>query len=116
MFNQAVKYKKHRGIHCGALSDGKKILAFYEDVGRHNVLDKLIGHAFLKELPLNTLIYLTSGRINATIAEKAAAGKIPYIISRSIITSRALDIAKTNNLGIIGRVESASPIVYNVPE
>ncbi len=64
MFRSAEIYRKHGGIHCSALSDGEKIVAFKEDIGRHNAFDKVVGEALQKGLDLSLMIYFTSGRVN----------------------------------------------------
>ncbi len=110
--NSASKYLDHGGIHCAALSDGKEILALYEDVGRHNAFDKAIGAAVRKNVSPAGLIYFSSGRINSEIAEKAAVCRLPLLVSRSIATTRACDILSKGNAEIIGRIESASPFFY----
>ncbi|SHE93324.1 FdhD protein [Desulfofundulus australicus DSM 11792] len=35
------------GVHCAALADGRNLLVMFEDIGRHNAVDKVLGHAFL---------------------------------------------------------------------
>ena len=110
--NSAAKYLNHGGIHCAAMADGEKILAIYEDVGRHNAFDKAIGAVVRKNISPAGLIYFSSGRINSEIAEKAAVCKLPLLVSRSIATTRACDILSKGNVEIIGRIESSSPLFY----
>ncbi len=51
--------------HCCALAYGDKILCCFEDIGRHNALDKAVGFALLQGIPLEETAVYTSGRISA---------------------------------------------------
>jgi FdhD protein len=112
MFNKAEIYKEYGGIHCSALSDGKTIIAFNEDIGRHNAFDKVIGTALLKGFKLEKLIYFTSGRVNLEVMNKAVACRIPLVVSRSIMSSAAFEQAEKNGTTVIGRILTEEPFVY----
>jgi FdhD protein len=116
MFSRAIAYKKYGGMHCAAVSNGKELLALCEDVGRHNAVDKVIGKSLLKNVDFKKSMIITTGRISTDMVLKAANVSCPFIASRSIPTSSALELA--NNLGItvIGRVVSSNPIVYMYEE
>jgi FdhD protein len=86
------------GVHSVALCQGKEILLFHEDIGRHNALDKVIGEAAFKGIDTSDKMMVMSGRISSEILIKAAKRKIPIVISRSAPTDLAIDYA--NNLGI----------------
>ncbi|MDC7225161.1 MAG: formate dehydrogenase accessory sulfurtransferase FdhD [Spirochaetales bacterium] len=112
MFSTASIYKKHGGIHCSAFTDGETLLAFKEDIGRHNAYDKVVGELLMKELDPSELIYITSGRVNHEVMQKTLAGRIPAIVSRSICSSAAYNAALENGVVVIGRILEDSPIVY----
>ncbi len=116
MFSKAQMYKQYGGMHCAAVSDGNEILALSEDVGRHNAVDKVIGKGLLKKVDFSQCMIITTGRISTDMVLKAANIACPLIVSRSIPTTSALELA--NNLGItvIGRVVSSNPIVYMYEE
>ncbi|MFA9424612.1 MAG: formate dehydrogenase accessory sulfurtransferase FdhD [Sedimentibacter sp.] len=116
MFSKAQMYKQYGGMHCAAISDGNEILGLCEDVGRHNAVDKVIGKGLLKKIDFSQCMIITTGRISTDMVLKAANIACPLIVSRSIPTTSALELA--NNLGItvIGRVVSSNPLVYMYEE
>jgi len=90
------------GVHSAALrfKDGKDI--FYEDVGRHNAVDKVIGTALMENLPIKEGVLLISGRISTEIVLKTARLGIPVLVSQSGPTSVSLAIAQQTNMTLIG--------------
>jgi FdhD protein len=77
---------------CGLWAEGK-LQAFYEDVGRHNAVDKIIGAILLGKAPTNGAIY-TTGRLTSDMVLKCARIGIPIIMSRTAPSSLGLAIAK----------------------
>lgn len=100
------------GVHSCALSDGKDILVFGDDIGRHNALDKIIGQAVLQDISLDDKIILTTGRISSEIMIKIAKRGIPAVISKSAPTELALDIATDLNITVIGFARGLKMNVY----
>lgn len=67
----------------------------YEDVGRHNAVDKIIGKLMLeRKLPANSYIMQVSGRLGYEIVSKAIKVGIPIICGISAPTSLAIEIAE----------------------
>lgn len=92
------------GLHAAAIFDlSGSLLVAREDIGRHNAVDKVIGHAFLKSLlPLDKSILLVSGRSSFEIVQKALAARIPIIASVSAPSSLAVEFANENGQSLIG--------------
>jgi len=101
------------GVHSCALSTNEEILYFEEDIGRHNALDKIFGHAMLESIPLDDKYILTTGRISSEIIQKALKRKIKVIVSRSAPTNLAIDLAKQSNISLIGFARGQSLNIYN---
>ena len=97
----------HAAAACAA--DGT-ILAAYEDVGRHNALDKLIGSA----TPMNGFVLVTS-RLSFEMVDKALVLGTPLIAGVSAPTSMAIDHARTNGLTLVALARPDAMLVMNDP-
>ncbi|NOZ06310.1 MAG: formate dehydrogenase accessory sulfurtransferase FdhD [Chloroflexi bacterium] len=108
----AILYRRSQGVHTSALSDGKRLLATAEDVGRHNTLDKLRGYALQQGIPTGDTILLTTGRISSEMLQKAADMGSSIVISRTSPTSLSLELARAWNVTLIGYVRGRRLRVY----
>jgi FdhD protein len=88
------------------------MLFLSEDIGRHNAVDKVIGRGLLTNVSFGTAQLLTTGRISSDIVMKTARAGIPVVISLSIATSLAVDLALRAGILLIGRGAKPEPIVY----
>ena len=100
------------GVHSGALLAGGEIRYVTEDVGRHNLTDKIIGAALLDGVALRGTLLLISARISAEMAVKAWRGGVGGIASLSVPTSLAREIARRAGIWLVGRSLRGSPYLY----
>jgi FdhD protein len=103
-------------IHSAALSDGKVILCFAEDIGRHNAVDKVIGYALLEQIRFSGKVLLASGRISSEISSKCSRWGIPILATRTAPTHLAVEIAEKRGVTIVGFVRGNRFNVYTHPE
>ena len=99
---KSVVFRETGGVHSAALCQGDKIMAFAEDIGRHNAVDKIIGEVFLKGEETKDKFLLLSGRVSSEILIKAARLGVPLIVSRSSPTNMAIKLAKQLNITLMG--------------
>ena len=95
-------FQKTGGTHTAALAEADQIIYQFEDIGRHNALDKVIGKAINDNLSLKDKILLTSGRISSEMIVKALKQGIPFLVSRSAPTAAAVKIARDRNMTLVG--------------
>lgn len=83
------------GIHAAGIFtlDGE-LLCVREDIGRHNAVDKVVGHFFLKgQVPLADRILAVSGRAGFELVQKALKAAVPVMVSVGAASSLAVDMA-----------------------
>jgi FdhD protein len=102
------------GLHASALFNRDGSLEIVrEDVGRHNALDKLIGHAFLADrLPLEKRILLVSGRVSFELMQKALAAGIACVAAISAPTTAAVEFAEASGQTLVGFLRGERMNVY----
>ena len=104
------------GFHMVVLLDSQHVISVAEDIGRHNAVDRIIGHALRNGIDLSQTFVISSGRISSEMVRKCLTANIPIIISRSATTTLSVDIANKTGLTVIGFARGGKMNIYSHPE
>jgi FdhD protein len=100
------------GVHSAALCNTREMLVFADDIGRHNAIDKVLGHCLLRGIATDDGIVLTSGRIPSEILLKVARARVPIIVSVSAPTDLGVRLADGLGITVVGFVRGDRMNVY----
>ena len=111
-------FDKTGGLHAAGIFDRNgELLILREDIGRHNAVDKILGHLFLKNrMPLEDCVLMVSGRASFEIIQKSLAGRVGIICAVSAPSSLAVDMAKESGQTLIGFLRERKFNVYSHKE
>lgn len=104
------------GVHSAVLADDHGIVAWFEDIGRHSALDKLIGWCVIHGVSAADKTLLFSGRVPYEIITKAIKLGCPAIISPGAPTGLSIDLAQCYGVTLIGFAKKDRFNVYSHPE
>lgn len=105
-------FHKTGAVHSAGLCDPSKILSYYEDIGRHNALDKLAGDILLSGIDTQDKIATLSCRMSLEIIGKIIKTGIPIVISNAAPTLSAVKLADRAGLTIIGFARGSRFNIY----
>lgn len=113
---KSTLFKLTGGTHSAAIFHEEKLIAFAEDVGRHNAVDKVIGAAAEKKVDFSKCAIASSGRQPANMVLKAARVGIPIVASIAAPIASGVDAALKTGVTLICFVRGQRMNVYSSPE
>jgi FdhD protein len=107
-------FERTGGLHAtGLFSALGELELVREDVGRHNAMDKVIGHELLhRRLPLTGRILCVSGRLAFELVQKAAVAGAPILVGVGAPTSLAIELAADRGMTLAGFARGGQVNVY----
>jgi FdhD protein len=114
---KAKGFKETGGLHDSGIfkADGTMV-AFSEDVGRHNTVDKVIGEALLKKENFAECFLFITGRVPGDMIYKAAKVGLPIVASVAAVLNSGVASADKANITLVGFVRGKRMNIYTCPE
>lgn len=111
-------FERTGGVHAAAAFDRNgEVLLLREDIGRHNAVDKVIGHLMLEsKLPATDLALFVSGRASFEIVQKAWAAGFEAMVAVSAPSALAVQTATSAGMTLMGFVREGGCNMYCGPE
>ena len=108
-------FERTGGLHAAAIFNSRgKLIVLREDIGRHNAVDKVLGHGLLQGmLPFDRHILMVSGRASFEIMQKALAARIPIVCAVSAPSSLAVSFARKSGQTLVGFLRAQRMNVYS---
>ncbi len=132
--SQQANFARTGGLHAAAAIDAQGgVLAFAEDIGRHNAVDKVVGKllyagclprgaavgaavdaAAVSSVP--PVLLVVSGRASFEMVQKAASAGFIALASVSAASSLAIETAQAVNLTLVAFARAGRFTIYSAPD
>jgi len=117
MNEKAKGFKATGGLHDSAVFKANGIMvAFSEDVGRHNTVDKVIGQGFLNKENFAECFMIITGRVPGDMIYKAAKVGLPIVASVAAVLNSGISSAEKANVTLVGFVRNKHMNIYTCPQ
>ena len=117
-FNENIQLFPRTGYtHSAAIYSYEcELLAFAEDVGRHNAVDKIVGKLLSNDTKKESFIGVVSSRLSFEMVQKAVSLGLEIFAGISAPSSLAVQVSQEYNTTLIGFMRSGRMNIYTVPE
>ena len=105
-------FRQTGAAHSCALATPEGILLFYEDIARHNALDKLIGAMQLHGMPPQGKLMIFSGRLAVDMLEKAAVSGVRLLMAPGAPSLASVELAEAMRISLLGFVRKDNINIY----
>jgi FdhD protein len=110
-------HHRTRGTHSAMIcSSNGDVLAFAEDVGRHNAIDKVIGSILIEKTNLTNCVLISSGRQSVEMVQKAVRGGIPVVASITAPLTTGIQFAEVAGITLLCFAQGNSMKIYTNPQ
>jgi FdhD protein len=117
MNKKAEGFKKTGGLHCsGIFKANGDMIAFSEDVGRHNTVDKVIGEGLLSKIDFTQCFLIITGRVPGDMIYKAAKAGLPIVASVAAVLNSGISSAQKANITLAGFIREKHVNIYTYPK
>jgi len=106
-------YRNAGAVHGCAICEGDQVVAFVEDVGRHNAVDTLAGRMWLDGISAEGKLFYTTGRLTSEMVIKVAQMNIPVLLSRSGVTQMGLALARELGITMLARAKGRHFLLFS---
>ena len=112
-FSQPGELFRETGCaHSCAFWKEREIVCSFEDIGRHNALDKVAGKLLIQEIDPGDGVIFTSGRISADYLKKIIQMGVATVVSRAAVTEAAVLLAEKYGILLLGFVRNHTGNLY----
>lgn len=112
-FSQPGELFRETGCaHSCAFWKEREIVCSFEDIGRHNALDKVAGKLLIQEIDPGDGVIFTSGRISADYLKKIIQMGVTTVVSRAAVTEAAVLLAEKYGILLLGFVRNRTGNLY----
>ncbi|ASG67166.1 sulfurtransferase FdhD [Francisella halioticida] len=114
MYSYQKVFQLTGGVHAaGAVNKSGELIAVFEDVGRHNAVDKVIGFLLEEDILSSAEMLIVSSRVSFEIVQKCANAKIPILVAISAPSSLSVDMARKANIKLLAFCKKNRMTYYN---